>query len=151
MAKPTVDLKHSSDQILQGIRIVLPGTQALMGFQFIAFFNPTFHNLPSNLQNLHFIALILVVLCSILLISPVAFQQISENGRPTKRFLRFTRRMLTAAMLFLILAIACDIYLAARLIDMTNLLALGISLVVFLSGIFLWYVYSLLPGNLKNH
>lgn len=37
MAKNTETLERNTDQILQGIRIVLPGTQALMGFQFIAF------------------------------------------------------------------------------------------------------------------
>lgn len=74
MPKQHPDLKRDTDQILQGIRIVLPGTQALIGFQFIAFFNPVFQELPSNLKTLHFIALLLSITCSLLLIAPVSFQ-----------------------------------------------------------------------------
>lgn len=138
------ELKRHADQILQEIRIVLPGTQALMGFQFIAFFNPVFQSMAADLKQLHFAALLLTIVCSILLIAPVAFQQIGEDGHVTRRFLSYTRRMLTAAMLCLLVAITGDVYLAAKLLGYSTLLAGGIALILFGTGVFLWFIHALL-------
>jgi hypothetical protein len=145
------ELKQSADQILQGIRIVLPGTQALMGFQFIAIFNPVFQGLSSGLQDLHFATLILTILCSIFLIAPVAFQQIGEGGSATKRFLQYTRKMLCAAMLFLILAISGDVYVAAKAIGMDTEPAVAIAAMLFGAGILLWFGYAFLRRNGNSH
>jgi hypothetical protein len=144
MATKDDELKRDADQVLQGIRIVLPGTQALMGFQFIALFNPVFQNLSTDLKNLHFVMLVFTILCSICLIAPVAFQQIGEDGSPTNRFLLYTRKMLSVAMLLLLLAITGDIYVAARAIGLDSALALSVAGVLFSVGIFLWYVYALM-------
>src|SRR5687767_5032681 len=97
-------LKQDADQVLQGIRIVLPGTQALMGFQFIAIFNPIFQGMSPSLKFLHFAALISTIICTVLLIAPVAFQQIGEDGDVTPNFLSYTRKLLGSAMAFLLLA-----------------------------------------------
>jgi hypothetical protein len=144
------ELKCDTDHILQGIRIVLPGTQALMGFQFIAFFNPVFQSLPSGLKNLHFVALFLTILCSLLLIAPVAFQQIGEEGNMTDRFLQYTRKMLSSAMLCLLVAIAADVYLAAKTIGAPTSFAATIAIALFGVGTYLWYVYALLRRNHKH-
>lgn len=150
MPKNIEELKRNADQILQGIRIVLPGTQAVMGFQFIAFFNPVFQNLPSSFKTLHFVTLILSILCSLCLIAPVAFQQIGEDGRVTNRFLRFTKRMLSIAMLFLLLSVVGDLYVAAKVISIDAKIALVISTALFSIGMFLWYGYALVRRNSKD-
>lgn len=150
MATKSISLIKDADQILQGIRIVLPGTQALMGFQFIAFFNPTFTALPQNLKGLHFIALLLTVHCSLCLIAPVAYQQIGEQGDATRRFLSFTRLMLGIAMLLLLGAIAADTYLAAQTIGIDEDNALNIAGGLFVIGIALWFLFSFLRRNGRN-
>lgn len=139
-----MELKRHADQILQEVRIVLPGTQALMGFQFIAIFNPVFQGLPMELKYLHFIALILVVFCSFLLIAPVAFQQIGDGGKLTRSFLSYTRKMLTGAMLCLLLAIVGDVYVAARTIGIDHVLCAILTGLMFVAGVFLWFVYTLM-------
>lgn len=143
MAKQS-DLKKDADQILQGIRIVLPGTQALMGFQFIAIFNGVFQQLPTSLKQLHFVTLLFTILCTLLLIAPVAFQQIGEEGSATRQFLLFTRKMLAAAMAFLLLSVTGEVYIASRLIDIPEPWSVVTSAAVFLSGSFLWFLYSVL-------
>jgi hypothetical protein len=138
------ELKRHTDQILQEIRIVLPGTQALMGFQFIAVFNPVFQELPIHLKNLHFITLFLTIVCSIFLIAPVAFQQIGEQGSISDKFLNFTRTMLSVAMLCLLLAMVGDVYLAARIIGAGNGTAMAVAAILLGLGVYLWYIYSLM-------
>lgn len=147
MANKQPDLRKDADQVLQGIRIVLPGTQALMGFQFIAFFNQIFQDLPSRLKYLHFITLIFTILCTILLIAPVAFHQLGEEGNTTNRFLDYTRKMLSIAMAFLLLAITGEVYVAARVIDIRAPWATLIATFVFLAGGLLWFVLALVQRN----
>lgn len=149
MPKNIEELRRNTDQILQGIRIVLPGTQAVMGFQFIAFFNPVFQGLPTSLKTLHFITLILSILCSLCLIAPVAFQQIGEDGKATNRFLNFTKKMLSIAMLFLLLSVVGNLYVAAKVISVDTTIALLISASLFSAGIILWYGYALLRTKNK--
>jgi hypothetical protein len=144
MTKKDDERKRDADQVLQGIRIVLPGTQALMGFQFVAFFNPVFQNLSVDLKDIHFVALILTILCSIFLIAPVAFQQIGEDGSVTQRFLSYTRKMLSAAMLLLLLAMVGDIYVAARATGINAAVAFGVAGALFFTGAMLWFVYALM-------
>ncbi len=150
MAKNTHDLQTKADEILQEIRIVLPGTEALLGFQFVIFFNPVFQGLPSTYQYIHFSTLILTMLCTILLVAPVAFQQVGEDGKITHSFLNFARRMLSVSMLFLLIALAGDIFIAAKVIELSTIFAAAVSLVIFMTGIILWYAYALLRGKVKK-
>ncbi len=108
--------KDRSNAILQEIRIILPGTQALLGFQFVAFFNASFKDLSEGLQIYHLINLLLTTLCAILLIAPVAYQEILSNGRNTERWLRFTSRCLTLSMVCLLLGLSGDIFIAGTML-----------------------------------
>ena len=144
MAKGDERLKAKIIEILQEIRIVLPGTEALLGFQFVIFFDPVFQDLSANLKYLHFGTLILTMTCTILLIAPVAFQQIGEEGHATNRFLGFCRKVLNIAMALLLLALAGDIFIAAQLIDLSNVLSSVTSAFILLLGISVWYLYAYL-------
>lgn len=117
---PTSSKTPSNDRInkiLQEIRIVLPGTQALLGFQFVAFFNAAFKTLPPHLQLYHLVNLLLVTCSTILLITPVGFQEIRERGRNTERFIRFTSRVITIAMFFLLIGMTGDVFVAGYLLQ----------------------------------
>jgi hypothetical protein len=128
------------NEILQEIRIVLPGTQALLGFQFIAFFNSSFKELSSSLQAYHLINLVLTTFSVILLITPVAYQEIRENGRNTERWLRFTSKIITVAMLCLLAGLAGDIFIAGNLLQLnSNVLAWIASVFTLSFGMVMWF------------
>lgn len=93
--------------------MVLPGAQALLGFQFVAFFAAGFVELPRASRVVHFCALVLVALASILLIAPAAFHRIAEQGRPTLRFYRYASRMVQLSLIPLALGMTADFYVVA--------------------------------------
>jgi membrane protein insertase Oxa1/YidC/SpoIIIJ len=111
------DNQERSNAILQEIRIILPGTQALLGFQFVAFFNTAFKELSTGLQLYHLINLLFTTICTLLLIAPVAYQEILAKGRNTERWLRFTSLSLRYSMAFLLISLAGDIYIAATMLE----------------------------------
>jgi hypothetical protein len=134
------DSQSRRDAILQEIRIILPGTQALLGFQFVAFFNTAFKELSAALQLYHLVNLLLTTLCAILLIAPVAYQEIRTNGKYTERWLNFTSRSLTLSMVFLLLGLSGDIFIAATLLESNaNFIPYLAAFGTFLTGSILWF------------
>jgi Family of unknown function (DUF6328) len=58
------------EQLLTEARVILPGAQALPGFQLIVMMSKAFGELPSSAQRIHLIALMSLVLAVVLLIAP---------------------------------------------------------------------------------
>jgi uncharacterized membrane protein HdeD (DUF308 family) len=129
-----------ANQLLQEIRIVLPGTQALLGFEFIALFNESFKRLSNSLQMYHLVNLLLITICTVLLISPVAFQELLEDGENSDRFLRFTSRVITLAMFFLLAGLSGDIFVATNLLSKnTHALPAIAAIFTFVFGCVMWF------------
>jgi len=72
------------EQLLTEARVILPGAQALLGFQLIVMMSKAFGDLPSSAQCIHLIALMSLVLAVVLLIAPAAI-------RPGNRVLTLRR------------------------------------------------------------
>ena len=120
------------DQMLTEARVILPGAQALLGFQLI-------EQLPPSSRLLHVAALISVAFAIILLMTPAALHRISFRGEDTDRFLRTGSWFVVAAPVPLALGIAADLYVATlKATDSTFfgvVLALGILTILAT----LWY------------
>src|SRR5258706_5512360 len=71
--KEQISLDSAATHLLEECRMVLPGIQALFGFQLIAVFNEGFEKkLYGGEQLLHFVAIILVVLAVAVGMAPAA-------------------------------------------------------------------------------
>jgi hypothetical protein len=67
-------LSEAVTHLLEECRMILPGIQALFGFQFIAVFNASFADkLTSTEQRLHLLALGLVAIAGALVMAPAAY------------------------------------------------------------------------------
>lgn len=125
---------------LREARMILPGIQALFGFQLIAAFNDRFHEvLGQEGEVLHLAALILVALSCALAMTPAAYHQ--RCTRISRKLLKVTERFVAAAMIPLMLAISIDIGLVAFAV--TSHLASSVTLGVGSALVFslLWLVY----------
>lgn len=141
-AKSDDSLTDAVQQTLDEARMVLPGIQALFGFQLIAVFNDGFaRRLDGGEQLLHLVAIILVALAAALIMTPAAYHRQALPRRTDERFLELASNFLTAAMVPLALGLVLDLYLVARIIlgSRTPAGALAIGLLAVLSG--LWFLY----------
>jgi hypothetical protein len=102
------DLNDRVKQVLTETRVVLPGAQALLGFQFATVLVEGFGKLPNTAKLIHLASLGLVGLATILLMTPPAYHRIVEEGCATEHFHRFTSRTLLGAMAVLALGISLD-------------------------------------------
>src|SRR4029453_9013295 len=93
------DTASIAQEVIDEARIVLPGIQALFGFQLIAVFNERFHSLPSLEQDLHYAALILVAMAIAVIMTPAAYHRIVEQTTVSEFFIKLASWLIAAAML----------------------------------------------------
>ena len=137
------DLKSKIDHALTGARVVLPGAQALLGFQFAAMLVEGFEKLPPASKYLHLISLVLIALSTILLMTPAAYHRIGERGEYTEHFLRLTSHCLVGAMVPLALGITGDFYVVVKKVCHSGRLALGLAVLMLFFFFGLWFGLTL--------
>jgi hypothetical protein len=96
---------------IEEARMVVPGIQALFGFQLIAVFNEAFRRLEPFEQSLHFVALVLVALAIAIIMTPAAYNRLVERGSLSDLFVRLASWLVAAAMLPLMIALCVEVYM----------------------------------------
>ena len=144
-------LKDKIQQVLTEGRMVLPGAQALLGFQFIAILSEEFEKLPATSRYVHLLSLFLVALSIILLMTPPAYHRLVEKGEDTEHFHRLASRILIASMIPLALGLCGDFYVVAR--KVTESIALSITSAAIMLLIFygLWFGFTLYRRRQHEH
>jgi hypothetical protein len=135
-------LKTKIDQALTEARVVLPGAQALLGFQLVTTFMDGFDKLPGSSKFIHLASLALIALTTILLMTPAAYHRIAERGEDTQRVHKVASASLMAAMVTLPLAIAADVYVVID--KVTNSIAISVACAVLALAFFYgtWFGYT---------
>ena len=111
------DLKDQAVQVLDEARMVLPGIQALFGFQLIAIFSERFETLLTALERqMHLGAIMLVAVAIALVMTPAAYHRQKVGRRITPQFITLSSRLIAAAMIPLMLALVLDVYLVGRVV-----------------------------------
>jgi hypothetical protein len=136
------DLTTRLKQVLIECRVVLPGAQALLGFQLIIMWMTAFYTIPQLWKLLHLASLTAVAVCTILLITPAAYHRIVEQGEDSEMLHHITSRLLLWAMGFLALGICGDFYVVSRMTGLSNPLSIGLAsaMLAFFYGA--WFGYS---------
>ncbi len=101
-------------QVLTEARVVLPGAQALLGFQLAIFLMGSFEALPGSSKAIHLASLACVGAATVFLMAPAAYHRIVERGEPTERLHTFASRMVLLAMAALAPGIAGDALVVVR-------------------------------------
>ena len=122
--------------------MVLPGIQALFGFQLIAVFSDAFgRELEAGEQRLHLAAIVLVTTAIALVMTPAAYHRQLDPRRASTAFLGLASRFISAAMLPLAAGLALDVHLVARVITGDVTASGFIGAAVFVGFAALWFGY----------
>jgi hypothetical protein len=133
-------LSKAAQYLLDECRMVLPGIQALFGFQLIAVFSPGFaERLDQTGQRLHLVAIALITIAIAIIMTPAALHRRSGGYEVTGRFVRLSTRLLLWSMFPLAVSICLDVYLIAGIVVGREWVA---ALAGALLGVFilLWFV-----------
>ena len=143
-------LHKKIEQMLTEARVVLPGAQALLGFQLAIVLTPSFEQLPEASRAIHAVAIFLVGLAVVLLIAPAAYHRIVYAGEDTQDMYRVGSWLVTTATLPLALGLAADIYVVIGKIagsPAAGCIAAVLSLTALIG---LWHLYPMAAGYFRN-
>jgi hypothetical protein len=140
-------LQVKIEQLLTEARVVLPGAQALFGFQLAIVLTRTFEQLPKASIVVHAASLFLVALAVMMLMAPAPYHRIVYAGENTDDMYRVGSALVMGATLPLGLGLAGDVYVVIAKIS--GSLAIGSItgglVFVLLTG--LWYLYPTIAAR----
>ena len=132
-------LSKSAEYLLVECRTIVPGIQALFGFQLVSVFSQRFtEQLSRSEQLLHLVAIILVVIAMALIMTPAAYHREMGGREVTSTFLTISAKLVVASMVPLALALCIDFYLVARVV-LGGVLVPILSVLLFTTCITLWF------------
>ena len=137
-------LEEEATHVTDEARMVLPGVQAVLGFQLVAVFNQRFESFSELEQLMHLAAFLLMALAMGLVMLPAAYHRQVERGCVSRRFVNLSSTVLTVAMVPLIAGVSLDTFLIARLI--THHLTLSAAVAAATASVLasLWFVFPAL-------
>jgi hypothetical protein len=111
-------MPEATRNVLEECRMVLPGIQALFGFQLVAVVEPPFFEILGRGEQIaHLVALAMTAVAIALVMAPAAYHRQVHPEAVSNRHLRVSSIMLTIGMLPLMLAIGIDVYIVARVVS----------------------------------
>jgi hypothetical protein len=137
-----LDLEHEVRHVLEEARMIVPGVQALFGFQLVSVFNTVFLSKLGRVDHIvHFAAICWTAIAMGLVMAPAAFHRQAERGMVSKRLVRVGSRLLQGALWALTIGIGLDTHLIAALVFGSELAGVcaGTAIALFLVSV--WFVY----------
>jgi magnesium-transporting ATPase (P-type) len=143
-------LETKVEQMLTEARVMLPGAQALLGFQLVITFSEAFEKLPFASKLVHLAALGLVALTVIWLMAPAAFHRIVYAGEDTQEFHALGSRFLLAASLTLACGISAELGVVVAKVVASNMAGVIAALVSLGVLVWLWHLHPLILRARRN-
>jgi len=141
--EPDTPIDVRVEHMLTESRLLLPGAQALFGFQLTVLLTAQFDKLAESSKLAHAFALCSIALTIILLMAPAALHRITFGGQNTERFHRMGSAFVIAAAVPLAFGISADIYVAIA--KALGSAPIGIAVACALAALLavLWFVQPL--------
>lgn len=118
-------LDRNLGELLQELRVALPGVQVLFAFLLAVPFQQNFTEITSFEKNVYFATLLCTAISAALLISPSAYHRLTFHLQQKRRLVFLANRLTIAGLAFLALAMTGAVTL------ITDVLFGGVTTVIF--------------------
>jgi predicted membrane channel-forming protein YqfA (hemolysin III family) len=127
-------------ELLNELRVALPGVQVLFAFLLAVPFSQRFERLTAAQEDVFFAAFLCTAVATALLIAPSSYHRLRWRERDKEQILRTSNRLAIAGTAFLAAAVVAVVYLVTDLIfgRAATILATALSAIMF--G---WFWYGL--------
>jgi hypothetical protein len=126
-------------ELLQELRVVIPGVQVLLAFLLTAPFQQRFAELPGSMRNAFFASIVCATLATAFLIAPSAHHRLRWRAGEKERLVRVGNRMAIIGTVFLAAAIVLALYVITDVLFTTDLAMMTAIAALLVFGV-LWYV-----------
>jgi hypothetical protein len=137
--------------ILTEARVVLPGAQAILGFQLVIVLTQGFGQLGDLDRIAHGVAMALIALATVCLMAPAARHRLVYDGDNSETFYTSANRYLLAGTMALAAGIGVDTEVVAMKIMDNRIASLMVALTCSAILYALWLVWPLIDRRRGNH
>jgi hypothetical protein len=127
-------------ELLNELRVALPGVQVLFAFLLAVPFTQRFRQLTDVQEYAFFISLLCTTAGSVLLIAPSAYHRLRFRQHDKEQMLQTANRLSIAGTVFLAVAMTSAVYLITDLVFNT---ALTVLVTTLTAATFAWFWYGL--------
>jgi predicted membrane channel-forming protein YqfA (hemolysin III family) len=127
-------------ELLNELRVALPGVQVLFAFLLAVPFTQRFERLTDGQEFAFFVALLCTTAGSALLISPSAYHRLRFRERDKEQMLRTANRLAIVGTIFLAIAMTSAVYLVTDLVFQATFTVIVTALT---AATFAWFWYGL--------
>jgi predicted neutral ceramidase superfamily lipid hydrolase len=125
-------------ELLNELRVVLPGVQVLFAFLLIVPFSQPFGRVTGVERGMYFTAFVCAAIASAFLIAPSAYHRLRWREHDKERMLILSNRLAVAGTTFLAAAITCTVYVVASFVYDNVLADVATGIIAGLI-VLLWY------------
>jgi predicted membrane channel-forming protein YqfA (hemolysin III family) len=127
-------------ELLNELRVVLPGVQVLFAFLLIVPFSNRFPDITNTQRQVFFVTFLLTTAATALLIAPSAYHRLRWRQHDKRQMLETANRLSIGGMVFLTFALVGAAFLVTDLLFHVAMAALVTAIV---ASFFLWFWWGL--------
>jgi uncharacterized membrane protein len=127
-------------ELLNELRVVLPGVQVLFAFLLTVPFTQRFNEVTDVQKDAYFASFLCAAVATVLLIAPSAYHRLQWRQRDKENMLVVANRLAIAGTVFLALAVTSSVFFVTDFLF--GALATGI-VTGLVAGLFTWFWYGL--------
>lgn len=136
-------LDRELNELLQGLRVLLPGVQVLFAFLLTVPFTQRFATLTDSQEVVYVSALLCAAFASVLLASPSAFHRVLFRERDKEWLIVQSNRLAIAGTVLLAAAMALGLYLVVEVVYGATVATVVASAAGLMFAV-IWYVVPLM-------
>lgn len=133
-------LNRELEELLNEVRVAMPGVQVLFGFLLAVPFQQGFDTITASQRLLYFATLLAAAVATAFFIAPTAYHRINFRQHEKKRIIQLGNREFLTGLVALALAMNCAVALVTDLIFKGGTLVVT---VVIVASLFVWLWFGL--------
>jgi high-affinity Fe2+/Pb2+ permease len=126
-------------ELLNELRVVLPGVQVLFAFLLTVPFTNQFRRITHEQELVFFTTFLLTAAATVLLISPSAYHRLRWRQRDKEQMLQTANRLAIAGMAFLAAALTGAVFLLTDLLFESAAVVYSVTAAAALTILWFWY------------
>ena len=130
-------------ELIQEIRMILPGVQVLLAFLLVAPFSDRFSELGETIRVLFVVAITLTAAATALLMAPGTYHRLHFRDKRKEEMLFLSHRLMIAGSMLVALAVVCAVFIVSDVL-LNLAAAITITATMALFYVFFWFLLPLI-------
>src|SRR5687767_3647496 len=145
------DIGTRTETFLGEFRMIIPAMAAILGFQLMLAFQQSFADLDKTEQVASFLALSCTAVAFLLLLMPASYHRFTWEFEETEEFLRFSRRSIGAAFVFMPFTVALTLYVQAVQVSGSRAAGAAVGAATMAGAIVFWWVVPMMRARRQGY